>query len=143
EVLAADGLLGGDDGVRHQIDQSALGRGIRLVAALAQGQVVLDGVVAGRGVQALIAQGLAAALPQLLHRQGRQGGLDLGGGLLGGDLLLGRAGGLGRGGLVGAGGSGRFVLGASGQSQGQGEGQRPAQAAGGGGGGCGHRISPE
>src|SRR5690606_35283663 len=143
EILAADGLLGGDDGVGHQVDQGALGRGIRLVAALAQGQVVLHGVVAGRRVPALLAQGLAAALAQLFHRQGRQGRLGFGSRLLGGDLFRGRAGRLGRGGALGAGSVGRLVLGTGGQTQDQGKGQRPAQAAGNGGGGCGHRFSPE
>src|SRR5690606_13899935 len=81
EVVAADALLGRDQGIGLQVGQRAgHGRVVRLLVA--QRQVVLHGVVAARRVQALLAQRLAGGVAQLVGAHG----LDLAGdrGLLGG-----------------------------------------------------------
>ncbi len=75
EVFAADALLGGDQSVRLQIGQRADYR--RIVRLLVpQRQVVLHGVVAGRRVQALLAQGRAGGLAQLVRAHGGDLGRD-------------------------------------------------------------------
>src|SRR5690606_39023146 len=93
EVLAADALLGGDQGVGHQVGQRTDHRRVgRLLVA--QRQVILHGVVACRGVQPLLSQRRAGGLAQGVgvHRR------DLGGDGLG-RFGSGRGGGrVGRGG---------------------------------------------
>src|SRR5207342_2529760 len=104
EVVAIDALLDRDDGHRQQVGQRAGDSGVGL-GLVAQGEVVLDGVVAGRRVQAVLGIGLAGGFAQLVgghggdlrrHRGGRcrrrgggwRGGG--GGGLLGGLVLAAR-----------------------------------------------------
>jgi hypothetical protein len=126
-VLAADRLLGGDHCVGLQVHQRAFGGGVRLVGLLAQGDVVLHRVVAGGGVDALLAQGGAALVAQILGGQrGELGGL-LGGGTglggFGGSLLLDHGGGCRRGRL--------FLLAAGGHAESQRQRDGPAEGRGG------------
>jgi hypothetical protein len=128
-VLAPDRLFGGDDRVGLQVHQRAFGGRIGLFGLLAQRDVVLHRVVAGGGVDALLAQGLAAAVTQLVGGQlGQGGGLlrgGAGGGGFGGGLLLGRGGG-------GGGGRGFLLLAAGGQAQAECQRDGPAEGRGGG-----------
>src|SRR5690606_2702729 len=68
EVLASDALLGRDDGHRQQVGQCTGCTGVirRLVT---QREVVLDRVVLDRGVQAILAVGLARGLAQFVHAE--------------------------------------------------------------------------
>ena len=66
ELLARHGLLGGDDGVGHQVGQRTGNTGI-VGQLVAQGQVVLHGVVARRRVHPILTQGLGRAFAQLVH----------------------------------------------------------------------------
>ncbi|WP_224096404.1 hypothetical protein [Pseudoxanthomonas sp. X-1] len=104
EVLAADALLGGDHRVGHEVGQCAGHR--RIVGLLvAQGQVVLHRVVAGRRVQAVLADRARGCRAQVvgahgLHARGDRGlGRGIGGHGLGRALRIGgrRRAGRGRG----------------------------------------------
>src|SRR5690606_29067851 len=68
EVLAGDALLGRDDGHWQQVGQCTGCTGVirRLVT---QREVVLDRVVLDRGVQAILAVGLARGLAQFVHAE--------------------------------------------------------------------------
>ncbi|KGQ19184.1 hypothetical protein LF41_3216 [Lysobacter dokdonensis DS-58] len=85
EVFALDALLGGDERVGHQVGQRTGNRRIarRLVA---QREVVLHRVVAGRCIEALLAQRSAGRLTQLVGAHRGDGFGD------GGDRLGGRGG---------------------------------------------------
>src|SRR5690606_5282536 len=67
-VLAIPALFGGNDRHRQQVGQGA-GRGGIAGRALAQGQVVLQGIVARRRVQPALGIGLARGGAQLVRAQ--------------------------------------------------------------------------